>query len=124
MSVDSPAVRVERVLDEEHTVLVSLDPDKVVDALSWALKGLHIQMTLLHNRDQRAREVARQRLIRALSGIALQVTLTPADAEQLSEHLTEAAATPTQCVLCDRLADTDFCGRCIDGGAGTIPKGA
>lgn len=123
MSTDTPAVRVERVLGETHTILVSLDPEQVLDALSWALKGSHISLTLLHSRDHAVRTIARQRLHRALSGTALQVALTPEEAEAIAEDITEAAVPAVPCVLgCGQLADSDYCGRCLDAGAGTVRR--
>ena len=125
MSADTPAVRVERVLSDTHTVLVSLDPAQVVDALAWALQRHHDEIRLVRvlPPEHPTRDAARTALIGALSGIALQVTLDPDEAEALAEDITEAAREAAPCVLgCGQLADADFCGHCLDGGAGTVRR--
>lgn len=119
-------VTVERVLDEEHSIIVTLDPAQVVDHLAARLVGLSDQLRLLRVLDPNGdnatiREGARRKLLDAV-GPALQVTLDRAQAAQLVEDLEVAAREPVPCVVstCTDLADDDYCARHLDAGAGRV----
>lgn len=102
---------VERILDEEHTVLVSLDPAIVAGDIAHALRWVPTPIT---GEDVRASLILRP---------VLSVTLTPAEAAQLAEDLMAAAVDPVPCARgCGRLADSDYCGACLDGGAGEVRR--
>lgn len=73
---------VERVLDEGHTVLLT---------------------------------------VRSNGGRAVTADLTPGQARELAEDLMVAAREAVPCASgCGQMADDDYCGQCLDGGAGEV----
>lgn len=116
-------IQVERILDRDtQTVQVALDPELIVDGLARALRNHHIYLTLLLQADPATKRDARARLIRALSGDALTVTLEVTDARAVSEELDVAAREAYPCTVghCESLADEDYCDAHLDAGAGHI----
>ncbi|GAA2037516.1 hypothetical protein GCM10009740_31680 [Terrabacter terrae] len=117
----STGIQVERVLDRDtQHVQVAIDPEQIVDGLARALKNQHIYLTLLLQADPETKRDARARLVRALSGDAFTVVLSPTEARQVSQELDEVAREAYPCAVghCESLADEDYCDAHLDAGAG------
>ena len=114
-------VKVERVLLEEHSVVITLDPAELVTTLARELRAKHGLMALMRQLppDNPEHKRAKRELIDALTD-TFQVVLTPEEAQELAIDVASAAraAVPCQTRDCFNLADADYCGSCLDGGAG------
>ena len=119
-------ITVERVLDEEHSIVITIDPDHVVDALATRLAGMHGPMMLMRqlDADHPQRAEARRKIVHTLGSITLQVTVDRAGALALVEDLEVAAREPVSCAVghCGSLADDDYCDRHLDAGAGDVRR--
>lgn len=122
----SAPVAVERVLDEEHSIVITIDPEHVVDALATRLAGMHGPMMLMRqlDADHPQRAEARRKVVQALGSITLQVTLDRAGVLALVEDLEVAAREPVPCAVghCSSLADDDYCDGHLDAGAGHVRR--
>lgn len=111
MTQHQPPVRVERVLDDEVHVIVSIDPEQVVDWLAGRLVGHAGSLTIVRQLDPKGdnahiRAAARARLVEAI-GPALQVTLTAVQARSIGQEVDWAGRDGQPCSRygCDWLAD-------------------
>jgi hypothetical protein len=118
-------VKVERVLLEDHTILITLDPADLIQRLAHELRAKHGLMALLRQlpADHPEHRRAKRELIDALAD-TFQVALSPAEAEELSVDVASAAraAVPCETSGCFNLANSDYCGPCLDGGAGEVRR--
>lgn len=125
-------IAVERVLKEDHTVVVTIDAAEVIEALATALQGHQPDLTLIRTLDPTgvnadARKAARDRLITALNDSpALQVILTDDAARALAEQLDTAGYPVDRCrnFRCHNLAGSDYCDDCVDGQPEQMLRGA
>lgn len=113
----TPAISIERVLDEEHTVLVTIRADRVVEDVVRALEGLHGSVVLIQQlpAEHPARVESIRKVVAALDATAaLQVPLTGPEGLNLSQRLFDASLPVAHCwrLGCLRLTAGRLCDEC------------